>query len=115
MPGGLPGGRHRMTMVMNTGLRERILQMGAVRAALTADAFISVSIESITLHATHMTPDQPIPVPQIVVLSLHPMTVVMSGVSTAVGNSTHTLSVPPSTDRLFVALNLQSAGSSCAI
>ncbi len=115
MPGGLPGGRHRMTMVMNTGLRERILQMGAVRAALTTDAFISVSIGSITLHATHMTPDQPIPVPRNVVLSLHPMTVVMSGVTTAVGNSTHTLSVPPSTDRLFVALNLQSAGSSCAI
>ena len=33
---------------------------------------------------------------------IHPLTVVKSGLSSSSGSSTHTLSVPPSTDRLFV-------------
>ena len=115
MAGGLPGGRHRFVMTLNSGIRDRVLMMGAARAALIAGDYVSLTIESITLHATHMIPDQPTPIPRNVVLSLHPMTVVMSQLPASTGNTTHTLSVPPSTDRLFVCVNLQSAGSSTQI
>ncbi len=35
----------------------------------------------------------------------------MSSVAAGAGSSTHTLSVPPSTDRIFLAMNLASAGT----
>ena len=60
----------------------------------------------------HLVPDAPVPVPRNVVLSIHPLTVVKSSLSATSGSSTHTLSVPPSTDRLFVAVNLATAGNS---
>ena len=53
----------------------------------------------------------PVPVPRNVVLSIHPLTVVKSPLSSSSGSSTHTLSIPPSTDRLFVGVNLATAGS----
>ena len=59
----------------------------------------------------HLLPDAPVPVPRNVVLSIHPLTVVKSSVSASSGSSTHTLSVPPSTGRLFVGVNLATAGS----
>ena len=59
----------------------------------------------------HLVPDAPVPVPRNVVLSIHPLTVVKSALSSSSGSSTHTLSVPPSTDRLFVGVNLTTAGS----
>ena len=115
MPGGLPGGRHRWVLTLNSGLRERVLQMGSTRAGLSAGNYVNVTIESITFMATHMIPDQMTPIPRNVVLSLHSLTVVMSQVPASTGNTTHTLSVPPSTYRIFVCMNLQSAGSSCEI
>ena len=59
----------------------------------------------------HLVPDAPIPVPRNVVLSIHPLTVVKSGLSSSSGLSTRTLSVPPSTGRLFVGVSLTAAGS----
>ena len=112
LAGSVPGGRHRFVITLNNNLKERVLQMGDARAALIAGSYISVSISEITLHAVLMVPDQKLPGPRQVVLSMHPLTVVMSQIGATSGNTTHTLSVPPSTDRLFVALNLQSAGSS---
>ena len=113
MPGSLPGGRHRFVLAHNANLLERCIVMGADRAALAAGDYISVEIVSITLHATHMIPDIITPIPRNVVLSLHPLTIVMSQLSNTAGATTHTLSVPPSTDRLFVCANLQSAGTTC--
>ena len=115
MAGGLPGGRHRFVMTLNSNIRDRVLMMGAARAGLQAGDFVSLSIESITLHATHMIPDQPTPIPRNVVLSLHPLNVVMSQLPASTGSTTHTMSVPPSTDRIFVCANLQTAGSSTDI
>ena len=57
----------------------------------------------------HLVPDGPIPVPRNVVLSIHPLTLVKSFISGTAGSSTHTLSVPPSTDRIFGGLNLTTA------
>ena len=57
----------------------------------------------------HLVPDGPIPVPRNVVLSIHPLTLVKSFISGTAGSSTHTLSVPPSTDRIFLGLNLTTA------
>ena len=114
MPGSLPGGRHRFVLAHNANLLQRVLVMGTARAALVLGEYVSVSIVSITLHATHMTPDIITPIPRNVVLSLHPITIVMSQLSDTAGATTHTLSVPPSTDRLFVCANLQSAGTSCS-
>ena len=59
----------------------------------------------------HLVPDSPIPVPRNVVLSIHPLTVVKSSLSATSGALTHTLSVPPSADRLFVGVNLTTAGT----
>ena len=89
--------------------------MGQARATLADGMLVNVSIESMTLHCTHMIPDQITPIPRTVVLSIHPLSVVMSGVNASVGSSTHMVSVPPSTDRLWVGLNLQTAGATCAI
>ena len=63
----------------------------------------------------HLVPDAPIPVPRNVVLSIHPLTVVKSFISSTAGSSTHTLSIPPSSDRVFVGLNLTAAGTAHAI
>ena len=60
---------------------------------------------------THLVPDAPVPVPRNCVLSIHPLTVVKSSLSSAGGSSTHTLSAPPSTDRIFIGVNLATAGS----
>ena len=113
MAGSLPGGRHRFVLTHSGALREHIMMMSPLRAALADGQIVNVSIESITLHATHMIPDVVTPIPRNVVLSLHPLSVVMSQLPNSADATTRTLSVPPSTDRLFVCANLQTAGTTC--
>ena len=81
----------------------------------TANHYVTCQIEEVRFHMCHIVPDAPIPVPRNVVLSIHPLTVVKSGLSSSSGSSTHTLSVPPSTDRLFVGVNLTTAGSTHSV
>jgi hypothetical protein len=113
MPGSLPGGRHRFVITLQNDLRTRCLIMDSVRAAVTSSAtnYVYCTIEEVRFHMCHLVPDAPVPVPRNVVLSIHPLTVVKSSLSASSGSSTHTLSVPPSTDRLFVGVNLATAGS----
>jgi hypothetical protein len=87
--------------------------MDSVRAAVTSSTtnYVYCTIEEVRFHMCHLVPDAPVPVPRNVVLSIHPLTVVKSSLSASSGSSTHTLSVPPSTDRLFVGVNLATAGS----
>ena len=117
MPGSLPGGRHRFVLTLNNDLRTRCMIMDASRSALisTAQHYVTCQIEEVRFHMCHIVPDAPIPVPRNVVLSIHPLTVVKSGLSSSSGSSTHTLSVPPSTDRLFVGVNLTTAGSTHSV
>lgn len=114
MPGTIPGGRHRFVLTLNNDLRTKCLVMDATRSALasTATNYVYCTIEEVKFMMCHLVPDSPIPVPRNVVLSIHPLTVVKSSLSSTSGASTHTLSVPPSTDRLFVAVNLATAGTS---
>jgi hypothetical protein len=79
--------------------------------ASTVEHYVTCQIEEIRFHMCHLVPDAPVPVPRNVVLSIHPLTVVKSTLSATSSSSTHTLSVPPSTDRVFVGVNLMSAGS----
>ena len=79
--------------------------------ASTDQHYVTCQIEEIRFHMCHLVPDAPVPVPRNVVLSIHPLTVVKSTLSATSGSSTHTLSVPPSTDRVFVGVNLATAGS----
>jgi hypothetical protein len=113
MPGTIPGGRHRFVLTLNNDLRTRCLIMDSARSILasTATNYVYCTIEEVRFHMCHLVPDAPVPIPRNVVLSIHPLTVVKSSLSSSSGSSTHTLSVPPSTDRLFVAVNLTTAGS----
>jgi len=114
MPGTIPGGRHRFVLTLNNDLRKRCVIMDSARAALTsatATNHVYCTIEEVRFHMCHLVPDAPVPIPRNVVLSIHPLTVVKSGLSATSGSSTHTLSVPPSTDRVFVGVNLTTAGS----
>ena len=109
----IPGGRHRIALTLNQNIRSRVLQMGLAREALVGGAYISVLISSITLNVCHMVPDYIVKIPRQVVISIHPLSLVMSSVAAGSGVSTHTLSVPPSTDRLFLAMNLATSGTTC--
>jgi len=113
MPGTLPGGRHRFVITLNNDLRKRCMVMDNARSILasTDQHYVTCQIEEIRFHMCHLVPDAPVPVPRNVVLSIHPLTVVKSTLSATSGSSTHTLSVPPSTDRVFVGVNLATAGS----
>ena len=113
MPGTIPGGRHRFVLSLNNDLRKRCMIMDPARSALTSPTtnYSYCAIEEARFHMFHLVPDAPVPVPRNVVLSIHPLTVVKSSVSASSGSSTHTLSNPPSTDRLFVGVNLTTAGS----
>ena len=117
MPGTIPGGRHRFVLTLQNDLRTRCIIMESVRAAVISSAanYVYCTIEEVRFHMCHLVPDAPVPVPRNVVLSIHPLTVVKSSLSSSSGSSTHTLSVPPSTDRLFVAVNLTTAGSTHGI
>jgi len=114
MPGTIPGGRHRFVLTLNNDLRTKAMIMDTDRSELTASTenYVYCEIEEVRFHMCHLVPDAPVPVPRNVVLSIHPLTVVKSSLSATSGSSTHTLSVPPSTDRLFVAVNLATAGNS---
>ena len=103
MPGSLPGGRHRFVLTLNNDLRKRCIIMDSTRAALTSAQtnYVHCTIEEVRFHMCHLVPDAPVPIPRNVVLSIHPLTVVKNGLSASSGSSTHTLSVPPSTDRAF--------------
>ena len=72
----------------------------------------TAQIEEVRFHMCHLVPDAPVPVPRNVVLSIHPLTVVKSRLvgDRAVRAPTRS-AVPPSTDRLFVGVNLATAGS----
>ena len=109
----IPGGRHRIALTLNQNLRSRVLQMGLARAALVNGSYISVLLSSITLNITHMVPDFIVAIPRQVVISIHPLSLVMSSVAAGSGASTHTLSLPPSTDRLFLAMNFATGGTTC--
>lgn len=113
MPGTIPGGRHRFVLTLNNDLRTRCLIMDATRSALSSSTqnYVYCTIEEVKFMMCHLVPDSPIPVPRNVVLSIHPLTVVKSSLSATSGASTHTLSVPPSTDRIFVGVNLTTAGT----
>ena len=113
MPGTIPGGRHRFVLTLNNDLRKRCIVMDSARAALTSSQqnYVYCQIEEVRFHMCHLVPDAPVPVPRNVVLSSHPLSVVKSPLSSAGDSSAHTLSVPPSTDRLFVGVNLTTAGS----
>lgn len=113
MPGTIPGGRHRFVLTLNNDLRKRCIIMDSTRSALASSAtnYTYCTIEEVRFHMCHLVPDAPVPVPRNVVLSIHPLTVVKSSLASTSGSSTHTLSVPPSTDRLFVGVNLATAGS----
>ncbi len=107
----IPGGRHRIALTLNQGLRARVLQMGQAREALIDGSYITVLLNSIVLNVCHMVPDlQPI-IPRQLALSIHPMSLVMSSVAVGARSSTNTLNVPPSTDRLYLAMNLASSGT----
>ncbi len=109
----IPGGRHRIALTLNQNPRSRVLQMGLAREQLNAGSFVSVLLTSITLNACHMVPDYIVKIPRQVVISIHPLSLVMSSVAAGSGASTHTLSVPPSTNRLFLAMNLATSGTTC--
>ena len=113
MPGTIPGGRHRFVLPLNNDLRKRCMLMDSARSALTSPTknYTYCTIEEVRFHMCHLAPDAPVPVPRNVVLSIHPLTAVKSSVSASSGSSTHTLSIPPSTDRIFVGVNLATAGS----
>ena len=113
MPGTIPDGRHRFVLTLNDDLRKRCMLMDATRPALTSSTtnYVYCQIEEVRFHMCHLVPDAPVPVPRNVVLSIHPPTVVKSSLSSTGGSSTHTLSVPPSTDRLFVGVNVATAGT----
>ena len=113
MPGTIPGGRHRFVLALNNDLRTRCMIMDSARSGIgsTAQHYVTCQVEEVRFHMFHLAPDAPVPVPRNVVLSIHPLTVVKSSVSASSGSSTHTLSCPPSTDRLFVGVNLTTAGS----
>ena len=67
----------------------------------------NIAIGSITFYAAHVIPSFDIPVPPVVKLSLE-----MRGVTKQYhhgSSSTHTFSVPPSTDRAYVFKNKQAA------
>ncbi len=109
----IPGGRHRIALTLNQNLRSRVLQMGLAREQLINGSYVSVLLSSITLNVCHMVPDFIVKIPRQSVLSIHPISLVMSSVAAGSGASTHTLSVPLSTDRLFVAMNLATSGTTC--
>ena len=113
MPGTIPGGRHRFMLTLNGDLARRCLVTDATRAALTGTAAqhaLFVEISEVRFMMTHLVPDSPVPVPRNVVYSIHPLTVTKSSLPASSGSSTHTLSIPPSTDRIFVGVNLTTAG-----
>ena len=58
-----------------------------------------------------MCPDYQVKIRRQVVLSIHTMSLVMSSVAAGAVSSTLTLRVPPSTDRIYLAMNLASAGN----
>jgi len=117
MPGSIPGGRHRFVLTLNSDLPNRCLTMRTDRSnkVSTETGVLYCEIEEVRFMMCHLVPDAPIPVPRNVVLSIHPLTVVKSFISGTAGSSTHTLSVPPSIDRIFVGLNLTTAGTGHAI
>ncbi len=96
----IPGGRHRIAITLNQALRARVLQMGQAREALVDGSYITVLLSSIVLNVCHMCPNYQVKIPRQVVLSIHPLSLVMSSVAAGAGSSTHTLSVPLSTDRI---------------
>ncbi len=88
-----------------------MLQISQAREALIDGSYLTVLLSSIVLNVCHMVPDFQVKIPRQVVLSIHPLSLVMSSVAAGAGSSTHTLSVPPSTDRIYLAMNLASSGT----
>ncbi len=86
--------------------------MGQAREALIDGSYITVLLSSITLNVCHMVPDYQVKIPRQVVLSIHPMSLVMSSVAAGASSSTHTLNFLPSTDRIYLAMNLATSGTS---
>ena len=103
MPGMILGGRHRFVLTLNNDLRTRCMIMDTARSGIgsTAQHYVTCQIEEVRFHMCHLVPDDPVPVPRNVALSIHPLTVVKSSLSSTGGSSTRTLSIPPSTDRLY--------------
>ncbi len=60
-----------------------------------------------------MVTDCNVKIQRQVVMSIHPLSRVMSSDRPGSGAATHTLSVPPSTDRLFLAMSLATSGTTC--
>ena len=113
MMGGMQGADIGEMMQQGAAMFETMLDMPEVRPSFACCAnYVYCTIGEVKFMMCHLVPDSPIPVPRNVVLSIHPLTVVKSSLSSTSGASTHTLSVPPSTDRLFVAVNLATAGTS---
>ena len=102
----------------HSDLAKRCLVTDSARAALTsiaAEHALFVEISEVRFMMTHLAPDSPRPVPINVVYSTHPLTVAKSSLSATSGSSAHTLSIPPSTDRIFVGVNLTTAGATYGV
>ena len=75
--------------------------MGQAREALINGAYVNVLLSSITLNVCHTVPDYIVKIPRQVVISIHPLSLVMSSVaadrcfySHPLGASQHGPSIP---------------------
>ena len=119
MPGTIPGGRHRFVLTLNNDLSTRCLIMDATTrrerllrrrrkifsTARLHDRGSALYDMSSRARCTGACPSQR----RSFYSSAHGGQIV--SVVSGGGSSTHTLSVPPSADRLFVGVNLATAGT----
>lgn len=99
-PGALPGLKQRIVLTLDSVLKKALLN-NAVSTAY------SVVIDSISFFAAHVIPRDTMSIPKEVVLSLPMMNVTKQ--YHAGSSATHTFSVPPSTDRVYLFKNNQAA------
>jgi len=100
--GGLPGMKQRIVLSLESTLKKCLLSKSTTNTNV-----YNIAIDSITFYAAHVIPSFDIAIPPVVTLSLE-----MRGVTKQSHNgsaSTHTFSVPPSTDRVYVFKNKQEA------
>ena len=91
----LPGLRQRITLQLATSDLDHKCLIGV------ADSSHEVSVDNIRMYAAYVTPDATFQIPKQVVLSLPMMGLTKASHNTD-GGQTHTFSVAPSTDRVYV-------------
>ena len=97
-PGALPGLKQRIVLSLDSVLKKCVLN-----ATTNLGGACTVTIESINFYAAHVIPRDVMRIPEQVVLSLPVMGCTKQYHASSSG--THTSSVPPSTDRLYVFKN----------